>query len=1114
MSGISLSPTSLFIPFLLIGKATSDVLLILGEWERQKIVASLEHRVSSCVARAGTLQMLPAFCGAIIIGISIQSSFKVISGFFLVALTAFIIASFLSLTITVTLLLYSERHLKSFNVFCARSCTKGSSSPSEQSFSVIQNLNAKLQHFLDSFARKLMSFGGMVISLFILACMVSLCVMSALQSGERTSGTENLYRQNENFKLFDEEQKKLFGNETDVSIVFSQEVDYSQQNVQEQMINMCTTLGKATYSNGKSACWIAALLQWANNRNTSCSSSEFHRCLTTFLSLTHSAPFLQDLRFKVAHRRFQIMASRIHVQMAVHNSFKGDRKSLEKLRDDLSKQSSLNATPVSERFLELDDLFSLEREVVFCVIIASVVVFVSCLLSTSSFGISTFLTVTFGLLLLETAGIMESWGIHLNNITFISLLLTIILAFNFSLQVVHSFIFSGVQEKGERMIEALRSVRWCVLVATLLAVAGSASLGFIYPSLKHLFFQLIPLVFFLGLIHGLSILPPIVTLFFGFMESFDSQNEVDILPTQTNRKERGMSLQVWDFEASKSTRAAISIVGISCRFPGASSKDLFWNLLEQGTSSISAFPQNREEPSKKFSQLYHPKRFVSGRLCAVSGSYMEEIMKFDNRFFGISNQEACGMDPQQRILLEVVYEAIEDAGLRLEDLQRCRTGVFVGVMNLEFGALLTDPSNYRNIDQFSSTGMTASILANRVSFCLDLKGPSIAVDTACSSSLTALKIACDNLHNEDCEIAIVCASNIVLNHGMQIVSSMAGLLAPDGRCKSFDASGDGYGRGEGFAAVILKLSNAACSDRDDEYCEILSCGINNDGQNAVPMTAPSAKMQAQLSRMVLEQSGLNPEDVDYFEAHGTGTAIGDVVEATSIADTYTRGATNPARKLKVGSVKSNLNHTESTSGLAGLIKVALMIKKKRLVPTVNVAVVNPKLKLEEKGLVLQQTNEPWNTEHGKPRIGAVNSFGYGGSNVHAILREVTSKQSFKEAKFKRLNQVLTISARSQDALKQMAENYSKWLKLKCKDIDTTFVEDLCYSLNERRSQFQHRLAVPFESISEALKALADYADDSMGWENLVSYGEVKSSDTNVVFMFGGQGSQWLPWEDS
>ena len=331
--------------------------------------------------------------------------------------------------------------------------------------------------------------------------------------------------------------------------------------------------------------------------------------------------------------------------------------------------------------------------------------------------------------------------------------------------------------------------------------------------------------------------------------------------------------------------------------------------------------------------------------------------------------------------------------MRLEDLQRCRTGVFLGAMNLEYGSWITDASNFNNIDQFSSTGITASISANRISFCLNLTGPSFAVDTACSSSLTALKLACDRLRNGDCDIAIVCAPNIVLDHSMQLAIGMAGLLAPDGRCKSFDASGDGYGRGEGFAAIVLKLSDAVLNDKDDAYCEIIACGMNNDGHNSVPMTAPSSKTQAELFRMILEQTGLNPEEVDYLEAHGTGTAVGDVIEVTSIADVYTRGTT---RQLKIGSVKSNLNHTESTSGLAGLIKVALMIKNKRFVPTVNVRVLNPKLKLSEKGLTVQQTNEPWNTEGGKPRIGAVNSFGYGGSNVHVIVREVAAKPSFNE----------------------------------------------------------------------------------------------------------------------
>ena len=1110
MAGVSLLPTTLFIPFLLLGKATSDVLLLLQEWERQHKVQSLQHRTISCVARAGILHVLSSFCGTILFGIAIKSSFDVISNFFLVAFTVFVIVSVTTFIITLTLLLSLEKQLKAVNSLCSRSRHRRLSVNNVEERSPLQHVKTKWRHFAKSVTKMLTSHGGKLISFFLLGCIISLCVLSALQPGERTSSTAILYRENDNFNQFKEAKEKFFQSETDVSIVFPQEADYSQQTVQDQMINICTTLGEASYSQEISACWMAALIKWAKHRNMSCSNSDFYRCLDIFLNQSNNFPFEQDVRFENTNLRHQIVASRIRVNIAIKNSFKKDRELLEKLRQDLSEQSFLKAAPVSDTFFELDDLHSLNSEAVFALAVATVVVFVLFLLSTLSFRISSFLAITFGLLILETAAIMETWGIHLNHITFISLFLTIVLALNFSLLVGHAFVFSEKKKVRERMYKALRSVGWPVFVAALLETSGSISLGFIYPSLQDIFFRIIPPVFSLGLIHALVIFPPIMTLFFEFTESFDSSNEVDMIAKQKSLKERGMSMRVRvkDVSQVKAMRPGISIVGIGCRFPGASSKELFWNLLEQGKSSIGAFPQNRGEQHHAFLQFYHSKRFVSGRHCAVNGSYLEEINHFDNEFFGISRQEARSMDPQQRILLEVVYEAIEDAGMRLEDLQRCKTGVFLGVMNLDYGALLTDPSNYMNIDQFSFTGMTASILANRMSFCLNLTGPSIAVDTACSSSLTALKLACDNLHNGDCEIAIVCAPNIVINHALQIVASMAGLLAPDGRCKSFDASGDGYGRGEGFAAVILKLSDAALTDGDDEYCEIIACGMNNDGQNAVPMTAPSAKIQAELSRMVLEQSGLSAQDVDYLEAHGTGTAIGDVVEVTSIADTYTRGTTDSTRKLRIGSVKSNLNHTESASGLAGLIKVALMVKKKRFVPTINVRMFNPKLKLEEKGLVVQQKYECWKTENGKPRVGAVNSFGYGGANVHVILREVASTQIGHEKHSERTNYVLTLSARTKDALKRMAGNYSEWFNNIAEYCDTAFVENLCFSLNERRSQFHHRLALSFGSISDASKSLAEYANDSVGWEKLVSYGEVTSSSPKLVFMFGGQGSQW------
>ena len=1111
MTNTSLFPTTLFIPFLLLGKATSDVVLLLVEWERQKKVPSLEHRVSSCVAKAGFLAVLSAVYGTILSGIAIKSSFDVISEFFLATLVTYAVNSAASFIVTVILLMYFERRLKKLDNPCLRSCRRKSSTTDFGSFDqgLVECRKVKLKRALKSLTWIMTSHVGKILAFLVLVGIIVLCVLSALQTDERTSTTESLY-QSEKFRQFSDAQQNFFGKETDTSVVFSEKLDYSQEHVQNGITNMCTKLEKASYSEGKSFCWILAFQHWKQNQNKTCLNSAFYQCLERFLNQSHNGPFRQDLHFKDTNSRRIILASRIHLKMELQNQFREDRGSLEKLRKDLLEQSSLEAVPVSDKFFDLDDLYLLEREAVFAVFVtATAVVFIFSLFSSTSFGMSIFLAMTFDFLVLEAAAIMEAWKIHLNHISFLSLFVAIIVSLNFSIQVAHSFVFSAKQKIRARMSEALISVGWSVITAASITISGSVSLGLIYPSLTGIFHQLVPLVLVLGMTHALVILPPIIVLFLEVKHSFDSQNDVDVGPTFKEQHD-GLSLQVRDgnLQQLKSKRPGISIVGISCRFPGASSKDQFWYFLEHGKCANGPFPNNRTEQHKTFHELYNPRRFVSGRLSAVNGSYLEEITHFDNRFFGISNQEARSMDPQQRILLQVVYEAIEDAGMRLEDLQKCRTGVFVGVMNLDYVALVTDKSNYSNIDQFSSTGGSMAILANRVSFCLNLTGPSLAVDTACSSSLTALKLACDNLHNEDCEIAIVCAPNIVLNPAMQMVSSLAGLLAPDGRCKSFNASGDGYGRGEGFAAVILKLSNAALSDKDDQYCEIIACGMNNDGQNAVPVTAPSAKMQAELSRRVLEQSGVNPEDVDYFEAHGTGTAIGDVVEANSIAETYTRGRGKPARKLRVGSVKSNLNHTESTSGLAGLIKVALMIKKKKYVPTVNVHVLNPKLKLEEKELVVQQTNEPWLETKGKPRIAAVNSFGFGGSNVHLLLREVTPKQGLEEEITERPNNILALSARSKEALQKMAGLYSEWIRINIEAMDKPFVENLCYSLNERRSQLPHRLALAFGSTAEASKSLADYSDDSMGWDKLVSYAEVTSNGGKLVFMFGGQGSQW------
>ena len=1104
------SSTCLFIPFLLLGKATTDVVLYLMEWERQKKVPSLEHRVGNCLARTGVLAMMTALCGSALYGVGIKSSFNAISNFSFATLVAYVTFS-ASIVITIIALMYFERKLKKVNTPCATTCERRLSISEFGSVELrlSQCHKTRLQRILKEWARKITSTGGKIFSLGIFALLITLVAFSAFQTGDRTRTTQLRYR-SENFKQFNKARQMFLSNETDVSIVFSKEVDYSLKSVQNQVMSACKKLEEAAYSKGKSLCWMAGFLQWVKHQNMSCSHSEFHRCLELFLKNSQSLLFRQDLLLEDSTSLVKISASRVHLRMTLNNRLREDREALRTLRSDLHEHSSLKGVPISKEFFKIDDLVELEKETISIVLTAgTVVVFAVSLFAMCHVGASTLLAITFDLLILEAAAIMKTFGIYLDHVVFISLFVAVMLSLNFSIEVCHSFVLSAKRDIQGRMIDALRSVGVSVLGGTLISLSASVCLGFIFPSLADIFHLLLSSVFALGSIHALLVFPTVLALFEELVHNFSSKiSQEEIEHFMVANDSISMEARNGDIRKLKAKRSGISIIGISCRFPGAHSKNLFWALLEQGKSSIRAFPENRTQQHKAFVEFYNPKRFVNGRLCAINGSYLEEIKTFDNRFFGISNQEARAMDPQQRILLQVAYEAIEDAGMRLEDLQKCRTGVFVGVMNIEYGSLLADRSNYSYINQYTSTGITASILANRVSFCLNLTGPSIAVDTACSSSLTALKLAYDSLHNDDCDIAIVCAPNVVLNHSMQIISSMAGLLAPDGRCKSFDASGDGYGRGEGFAAVVLKLSKDALCDKDDVYCEILACGMNSDGQNAVPITAPSAKMQAQLSRSVLEQSGVAAEDVDYFEAHGTGTAIGDVVEVNSIADTYSNLAANSSRKLRIGSVKSNLNHTESTSGLAGLIKAALMIKNKTFVPTINVKVLNPKLKLEEKGIILQQTRESWKTEKGKPRIAAVNSFGFGGSNVHVILREATATPSFQVENFKRKNNVLTITARSLEALKKLSRLYSRWIKDNAEEMNEHFVENLCFSLNERRSQYPHRLAVAFGPPFEASKSLEAFADDSVGWEKTASYAEVTSSDRKLVFMFGGQGSQW------
>ena len=398
----------------------------------------------------------------------------------------------------------------------------------------------------------------------------------------------------------------------------------------------------------------------------------------------------------------------------------------------------------------------------------------------------------------------------------------------------------------------------------------------------------------LGLYNGFVVLPVLLSIFSRYIvfqnKAITSDTEL-LSPFQMVKR---LFLKCIGRRNKRAENLSISILGISTRLPTASNKNQFRDLLEKCGNTTTEYPENRYARKRYFDDSFHPSRPVAGKLYVSSGSYLENIDKFDHQFFGISAKEAKSMDPQQRMLLQGVYEATEDAGITLDELQRCTTGVYVGIMNLDYSSVVLRDDTLLKIDQFASTGTAFSIAANRISFSLNLTGPSIAIDTACSSSLTALSVACDHLEKRIVDVAIVAAANLILCPRKQTTICRANMLAPDGKCKVFDERADGYGRGEAIIALILKASDLV-SVKDKPYAEILGWGTNNDGQSAAPITAPSADLQRDLMRNVLQQANVDPRKLQFVEMHGTGTIIGDMIETKSVGEVYgkCRDQSNP-----------------------------------------------------------------------------------------------------------------------------------------------------------------------------------------------------------------------------
>jgi acyl transferase domain-containing protein/acyl carrier protein len=435
--------------------------------------------------------------------------------------------------------------------------------------------------------------------------------------------------------------------------------------------------------------------------------------------------------------------------------------------------------------------------------------------------------------------------------------------------------------------------------------------------------------------------------------------------------------------ASPSAGEPIAIVGMACRFPGAPDLSAYWRLLCDGIDATREIPADRWDRDA----WYDPDPARPGRINTRRGAFLDQIDGFDPLFFGISPREAAEMDPQQRLILELAWEALEDAGIPPRSLSGSRAGVFVGVIAHDYAEL--HRMSGATVTQHTGPGTSLSIVANRVSYLFGLRGPSLSVDTACSSSLVAVHLACQSLRSGEASLALAAGVNLVLSPELTVELTKFGGLSGDGRCKAFDASADGFARGEGGGLAVLKPLSRALADGDRIWCLIRGGAVNNDGFSN-GLTAPSPQAQVEVLTEAYARAGVDPLRAGYVEAHGTGTRLGDPIEARALAAVLCAGR-DPGRPLVLGSAKTNIAHQEGAAGIAGLIKLALAIHHRAIPPSLHFKTPNPDIPFPELRLRVATSLEPWPGE--ESAVGGVSSFGWGGTNCHMVLEELPESRA-------------------------------------------------------------------------------------------------------------------------
>jgi acyl transferase domain-containing protein/acyl carrier protein len=548
----------------------------------------------------------------------------------------------------------------------------------------------------------------------------------------------------------------------------------------------------------------------------------------------------------------------------------------------------------------------------------------------------------------------------------------------------------------------------------------------------------------------------------------------------------------------RSAREPLAIVGMACRFPGrADTPESFWRMLAGGVDAITEVPLDRWDAEA----LFDPRPEAPGKTYARHGGFLADVAGFDPEAFGISPREAASLDPQHRLLLEVAWEALEDAGHDPSGLRGSRGGVFVGIGVDDYAKLQMAAGTLDGIDAYSGTGNAFSCAAGRLSFVLGLHGPSLAVDTACSSSLVAVHLACQSLRARECDLALAGGVHLMLSPVVAVCLSKARALSPEGRCKAFDAGADGYVRGEGCGMVVLKRLADAQADGDAVWAVIRGSAVNHDGPSS-GFTVPNGLAQEAVIREAIAAAGVERAAVDYVEAHGTGTPLGDPIEFAALARALGRAAgRRSGEPLWVGSVKTNIGHLEQAAGVAGLIKVALAMTRQTIPPHLHLRRVNPHLRVDD-GLIRIPTEPvPWPGTD-RPRVAGVSAFGLSGTNAHLVVEEAPG-QPPRPFIPDRDQHVLVLSARDDEGLRELAGRYRDRLA----GPDAPALADACFTAATGRAHHAERLAVVAGEHRQLGERLASAREGRRVAH--VARGHARDhAGQEVAFLFTGQGAQY------